>query len=212
MLTMIQWEKSEVTYDKENNDLLCTPFPFFGFNIPAMQRTAVCCWVSSLCQAEKEWSCYDTQFSCILVLKYSFPFSSFRYRTMVLLFHQWLSEFQCGIYFGTACATTDLSHGESASEISWWVRGGYERQEGGFAKEQLFLLEVKLGSGKVYGMRAKFLELITWFSIDPTMELLCRKKRQWDAVYKRAGMCFSCLRMIPVFSVFTSRIILCCQC
>jgi len=128
MLTVTQWKKKrKVIHDKENSYLLCTPFPFFGFNIPAVQRTAVCCWVSSLCQAEKEWSCYDIQISCILVLKNSF--SPFRYRTLVLLFHQWLSEFQRGIYFGTACATTDLSHGESASEISWWVRDGYESWE-----------------------------------------------------------------------------------
>lgn len=40
--------------------------------------------------------------------------------------------------------------------------------------------EVKLGSGKVFGIIGKFLELAQ-FNIDPTMELLCRKKTQWDA-------------------------------
>lgn len=40
------------------------------------------------------------------------------------------------------------------------------------------LLEVKLGSRKVFRVIGKFLELITQFSIDPTTELLCRKNRQ----------------------------------
>lgn len=54
-----------------------------------------------------------------LHLKTCLLFSSFRYGTLVLLFHQWLSEFQCGVYLGAACAAPDLSHGVSAPEISW---------------------------------------------------------------------------------------------
>lgn len=46
-------------------------------------------------------------------------FSPFRYRTMVLLFHQWLSEFQCGFCAGSARAASDLSDGVSAAEIPW---------------------------------------------------------------------------------------------
>lgn len=46
-------------------------------------------------------------------------FSPFRYRTLVLLFHQWLSEFQRGVCPGPACAASDLSDGVSAAEIPW---------------------------------------------------------------------------------------------
>lgn len=122
-------------------------------------------------------------------------FLSFRYRTLVLLFHQRLSEFQCGIYFSAACAATDLSHGVSASEISWWVpvRQLWEPSTGSLdlsrvtkgraclPKSSFPLLEVKLGSGRVFGVIAKFLELITQFATDPTVELLCRRNTQWGA-------------------------------
>lgn len=63
-----------------------------------------------------------------LYLKTHFLFLSLRNGTLVLLFHQRLSEFQRGIYFGAACAATDLSHGVSASEISWWVQDNCEYQ------------------------------------------------------------------------------------
>lgn len=46
-------------------------------------------------------------------------FSPFRYRTLVLLFHQWVSEFQCGFCAGPARAASDLSDGVSAAEIPW---------------------------------------------------------------------------------------------
>lgn len=48
-------------------------------------------------------------------------------------------------------------------------------------KSSFPLLEVKLGSGKAFGIIGKFLDLITQFSIDFRMELLCRKNMQWDA-------------------------------
>jgi len=74
----------------------------------------------SLRQAEKEQSCCYISITYILVFENScFTLLPFRYGTLVLLFHQRLSEFQRGIYSGTACAATDLSHGVSASKISW---------------------------------------------------------------------------------------------
>lgn len=122
-----------------------------------------------------------------------FLFFPFRYWTLVLLFHQWLSEFQRGIYFGAACATADLSDGVPASEISWWVQDSCEswaqraqianlvsKGRACLPKSSLPLLEVKLGSGKVLGIIAQFLELITQLSINHTVDLLCRKRRQWD--------------------------------
>lgn len=49
-----------------------------------------------------------------------FPFfSPFRYRTLVLLFHQWLSEFQRGFCAGSAGAASDLCDGVPAAEIPW---------------------------------------------------------------------------------------------
>lgn len=65
-------------------------------------------------------------------------------------------------------------------------------------------LELKRGSGEVFGVIREFLEIISQFSIDPTVELLCRQKGSemhllTSCLQKGRNMF---LRTIPVFSAW----------